>query len=99
MSVDHGHFVGGGDWNATTLASNTDDAELDQQIEAHSPPSKANLRQLLNYLDGLTDNVIAEAAALPGSDWAITMEERTALASLLHRRRSHLRERLEERLK
>jgi hypothetical protein len=99
MSVDHGHFVGGAAWDAATLASNADNADLDQQIEAHSPPSKANLKQLLNRVNGVTDEVIASAVALPGLDWDITMDERIALASLLFRRQNHLRERLEDRLK
>ena len=76
-----------------------DDAELDQQIEAHSPPSKSYLKQLLDHLIAVTDDVIANAVALPGPDWEITMEERTTLAALLSRRRNHLRARLEERLK
>jgi hypothetical protein len=98
LSVDHGHFVGGPGWNTATLASMTDDADLDQQIEAHSPASSSDLEELLKHLDAVTDDVIASAVALPGLDWDITMEERTTLAGLLYRRRNHLRARLEERL-
>ena len=95
LSVDHGHFVGGGSWSAESLRQASAAAELDPQIVAHSPPSAAHMLILLDRLRAVSDRDIARAVSLPGLDWEITMEERRGLADLLARRRDSLVTRLE----
>ena len=99
ISVDHGHFLGDGNWDVTEIRAMSVDADLDEQIENHMTPCPSDLQEVRRGLGNLTDSIIVDAVALPGDDWAITPEERVALAMLLSRRRDSLLVRLEERLR
>lgn len=98
LSVDHGHFIGSGDWDEAHLAGLSDDADLDPLIEAHCPASRVELQRVCSDLDNMTDAAIALAVGRPPSDWDISAAERSSLAALLARRRDHLKARIEERL-
>lgn len=91
LSVDHGHFIGDGgpSWAPDTL-ERRGPAHQDQIVTTGAKLSGEELRNACLMLQGVTAQQIAEAVAASPSGWGIALEDRTAFARYLWRRRSEL---------
>lgn len=86
---DHGLCLPGAQrWTVDTLRG-APDPKPDDMFARHLDADDLDLAR--SALDSVTDEVIAEAVAAPPSAWAITDDERVALAGYIAARRDKLR--------
>lgn len=90
LSVDHSCFLPGGTgWSAQSLLGHEDAFQLDAMFTALSL-TEAEYAATLDRLQAVTDEAIAEVAAIPPEWWGVTVPDRAAVAQYVARRRIKL---------
>jgi len=88
-SVDHGHFIGGPNWDVALFASPSP-AIMVQDICNQCNFTDAEKRAALSTLAYVSDQRIADALAIPPDTWMFPEDERITLAKHLAARRDAL---------
>jgi hypothetical protein len=89
-SVDHGHFFPGGpNWTVAGLAG-AGPARPYGDLVNGCGITRDELRPVMDQLQTVTAETIAEAVAAPPNVWSITAEERVTVAAYLQARREQL---------
>jgi hypothetical protein len=88
-SHDHGHFLGGPNWSAASLAG-SHNAVLDQSLVHGCNLTAAEIAEAMTRLQGVTPEEISEVVSGVPAEWGITAAERAALVEFLRRRRESL---------
>jgi hypothetical protein len=88
-SLDHHRFLGGERWTAMSVLDMSD-CFPDQWIQRNAGLSASELANIASRLPSVDLQTIAQAVAFPPDDWAITMDERIALAECILLRRDHM---------
>lgn len=87
FSVDHGNFFPGGPhWSASSLRAANHPQPLPDIVNGCQLTSE-HIQPCLDRLAEISEGQIAEAVAAPCDEWAITMDERIAVAQYLDQRR------------
>jgi hypothetical protein len=89
-SVDHGHFFPGGpEWRVKNLQGNFG-TQPDSHIVNTCCLTREEVSDATRRLEVVTEDDIAEAVAMPAEEWALSTDERVALAIYLAERRERL---------
>jgi hypothetical protein len=89
-SVDHGHFFHGGPgWSINSL-DQAPAAQIANDIVTACNLTNDDLSDACSSLEDVADVEIAEVLAIPPDEWGVSLDERVALASYVHKRRREL---------